>query len=111
LLKRVVLTKAAQELQEPDVPRQVAFTHAAKHSQIRLEQGKETLRPILIHLPATDRCALDHMKSVITLTSFSRGNWYAPHQTRRTQAKHSGKEDHEDAETLCGDGDRIAHVP
>jgi hypothetical protein len=45
-----VLTKVAQELKEPDVSRQVAFTHAAKHAQIRLEQRKETLRPILMHV-------------------------------------------------------------
>jgi hypothetical protein len=52
LLTGVVLTNVAQELKEPDVPRQVAFTHAAEHAQIRLEQRKETLHPILMHLPA-----------------------------------------------------------
>src|SRR5215510_12377159 len=46
MLKRGVLTKVAQELKEHDVPRQVAFTHAAKHAQIRLEQRKEAFRAI-----------------------------------------------------------------
>jgi hypothetical protein len=36
---------------EPDVARQVAFTHAAKHAQIRLEQRKETRSPILMYFP------------------------------------------------------------
>jgi hypothetical protein len=50
LLTRVVLTNIAQELKEPGVSRQAAFTHAAKHAQIRLEQRKETLRPLLVHV-------------------------------------------------------------
>ena len=50
LLKRVVLAKITQKLQEPDIPWQVVLTHAAKHAQIRLEQRKETLRPILVHV-------------------------------------------------------------
>jgi len=51
MLKRGVLTKVAQELKEHDVPRQVAFAHAAKHAQIRLEQRKEAFRAILVHVP------------------------------------------------------------
>jgi len=37
LLTRVVLTKVAHKLKAPDVPRQLAFTPAAKHPQLRLE--------------------------------------------------------------------------
>ena len=40
LLKRRQLVKVAQELKEPDVPRQIRFADASKHPQIRLEQGE-----------------------------------------------------------------------
>jgi hypothetical protein len=43
--------KVVQELKESDVSRQDAFTHAAKHAQIRLEQRKEAFRAILVHVP------------------------------------------------------------
>src|SRR5499427_8530662 len=43
--------KVAQELKEPHIPRQVGFAHAAKHAQIRLEQGEQALRAILVHVP------------------------------------------------------------
>src|SRR5437763_15592616 len=32
----------------PDIPRQVLFTHATKHSQIRLEQGEQALRTVFV---------------------------------------------------------------
>jgi hypothetical protein len=47
LLARVVLTKVAQELKEPDIPRQVAFTHSAKHSQIALIGFRGSSAPAL----------------------------------------------------------------
>jgi hypothetical protein len=42
LLKGILLTKVAQELKEPEVPRQVRFAETTKHSQIGLEQGKHS---------------------------------------------------------------------
>src|SRR5262252_743371 len=50
LLKRRQLIKVAQELKEPNIPWQVGFAEASKHPQVRLEQGEQTLRPILVHL-------------------------------------------------------------
>src|SRR5512145_3195685 len=50
LLERIALTKVPQELKEPHVPRQVRFADAPKHPQVRLEQGEQTLRPILMHV-------------------------------------------------------------
>jgi hypothetical protein len=50
LLERMALTKVPQELKEPHVPRQVRFADAPKHPQVRLEQGEQTLRPILMHV-------------------------------------------------------------
>ena len=37
---------------EPDIPWQGGFAHTTKHPQIRLEQRKQALRPILMHLTA-----------------------------------------------------------
>jgi hypothetical protein len=51
LRKRIVLTEIAQELKETQVPWQVALADPTKHPQIRLEQGKETLRSVLMHVP------------------------------------------------------------
>src|SRR6266702_1216211 len=48
LFKGVLLTKVAQELQEPNIPRQVGFAHTTKHAQIRLEQGEQALRAVLV---------------------------------------------------------------
>src|SRR5215813_13905975 len=50
-LKRRQLTKVAQELKEAHIPRQVSFADPSKHPQIGLQQRKETLRPILMHVP------------------------------------------------------------
>jgi len=35
---------------EANVTREVVFAEAPKYSQVRLEQGKQTLRPILVHV-------------------------------------------------------------
>src|SRR2546429_9698132 len=37
---------------EAHISRQVELTDTAKHPQVRLEQRKQTFRPILMHLPA-----------------------------------------------------------
>jgi hypothetical protein len=37
-------------LKEPDIPYQVAFAHTTNHPQIRLEQRKETLGAIFVHV-------------------------------------------------------------
>src|SRR5215510_3069247 len=37
---------------EAHIPDQVALAHTTKHPQIRLEQRKQALRPILMHLTA-----------------------------------------------------------
>src|SRR5215471_15530689 len=50
LLKRRQLMKVAQELKEAHIPRQVGFAETPKHPQVWLEQGKQTLRPILVHV-------------------------------------------------------------
>src|SRR4030095_467081 len=42
--------KVAQELKEAHIARQVGFAEASKHPQVRLEQGEQTLRPILMHV-------------------------------------------------------------
>jgi len=52
LLKRRQLRKVAQELQEPDIPWQGGFAHTTKGPQVRLEQGEQTLCPILVHVTA-----------------------------------------------------------
>ena len=52
LLERGLLTKVPQELKEPNVPWQIQLADAAKHSEVGLEQGEQTLRPILMHLAA-----------------------------------------------------------
>jgi hypothetical protein len=44
LLECIVLTKVAQELKEPNVPRKVELADTTKHAQIRLEQGEQALR-------------------------------------------------------------------
>src|SRR5215831_12715752 len=43
--------KVAQELKEAYIPRQVGFAEPPKHPQIGLQQRKEALRPILLHVP------------------------------------------------------------
>src|SRR5262245_32321320 len=43
--------KVVQELEESHLPRQVGFADAPKHPQIDLQQRKEALLPILMHLP------------------------------------------------------------
>src|SRR5689334_3601948 len=43
--------KVAQELKEAHIPRQVSFAETPKHPQIGLQQRKEALRPILMHVP------------------------------------------------------------
>src|SRR5712691_6165507 len=44
--------KVPEELEKAQIPRQVHFAEAAKHPQVGLEQGKQTLRSILVHLAA-----------------------------------------------------------
>jgi hypothetical protein len=46
-----VLTKVPQELKEPNVTRQVELAHTTKDPQVRLEQGKQALRAILVDVP------------------------------------------------------------
>src|SRR5215471_2991193 len=43
--------KVAQKLKESEVAWQVRFAETPKYSQIRLQQGKEAFRPVLMHLP------------------------------------------------------------
>src|SRR4029453_13253609 len=43
--------KVAQELKEAHIPWQGGFAETPKHSQIGLQQRKEALRPILMHVP------------------------------------------------------------
>src|SRR5215831_6164012 len=43
--------KVAQELKEAYIPRQVGFADPPKYPQIGLQQRKEALRPILMHVP------------------------------------------------------------
>jgi hypothetical protein len=50
LLERRELMKVAQELEESHIPRQIRFADASKHPQIRLEQGEQALRAILVHV-------------------------------------------------------------
>jgi hypothetical protein len=50
LCKGVLLTKVAQEWKEADVAREVGFAEASKDPQVRLEQGEQTLRPMLVHV-------------------------------------------------------------
>jgi hypothetical protein len=51
LLKRGQVTQVATAWQAPESPRQVRFADAAHPSPVRLEQGKQTRRPVLLHLP------------------------------------------------------------
>src|SRR5215831_13332339 len=39
------------ELKEAHISRKGGFAEAPKHPQVRLEQGEQTLRPILVHVP------------------------------------------------------------
>jgi len=55
LCARILVTKVPQELQEPGVPWQVAFTEATKHPEVRLEQGKQALRPVFVDVPTFHR--------------------------------------------------------
>ena len=50
LLERIALTEVPQELKEPDVPWQGEFTDPTEHPQVGLEQRKQALRAILMHL-------------------------------------------------------------
>src|SRR5215471_11319278 len=52
LLERRQLMKVAQELEESHIPRQIHFAEASKHSQVGLQQGKEALRSVLMHITA-----------------------------------------------------------
>src|SRR5215813_10218513 len=52
LLKRCQLMKVAQELKEAHIPWQVGFAETPKHPQVRLEQRKQALGPVLMHLTA-----------------------------------------------------------
>ena len=52
LLERRQLMKVAQELEESHLPRQMRFAEASKHSQVGLQQGKEALRSVLMHITA-----------------------------------------------------------
>src|SRR4030095_9829584 len=45
--------KVAQELEESHIPRQSRFADASKHSQVGLQQGKEALGSVLMHLTAS----------------------------------------------------------
>src|SRR5262252_416243 len=51
LLTRILLPKVAQELKEPHIAWEVDLAEASKHPQVWLQQGEQTLRPILMHLP------------------------------------------------------------
>src|SRR5262249_10156803 len=42
--------KVAQELEESHIPWQIRFADASKHSQVGIQQRKEALRPILVHV-------------------------------------------------------------
>src|SRR5215510_1684744 len=42
--------KVAQELKDAHIPRQIRFTDASKHAQVRLEQGEQALCPVLMHV-------------------------------------------------------------
>src|SRR5215475_12192363 len=53
--------KVTQELKETHIPRQVGFAETPKHSQIGLQQRKEALRPILMHIPTGIGSALHVM--------------------------------------------------
>src|SRR5262245_5125538 len=44
------LPKVPEELKESDVPRQVQLAEATEHAQIGLEQGKQALCPVLMHI-------------------------------------------------------------
>jgi len=48
----MALAKVPQELKEPDIPWQVEFTDTTKHSQVGLEQRKQALGSILMHVTA-----------------------------------------------------------
>src|SRR5262249_15293909 len=50
LLERMQLPKVPEELKESDVPRQVQLAEATEHAQIGLEQGKQALCPVLMHI-------------------------------------------------------------
>src|SRR5215831_78335 len=50
LFNGILLTKVSQELKEADVAREVGFAEASKDPQVRLEQGEQTLRPMLVHV-------------------------------------------------------------
>jgi len=52
LLKRRQLMNVAQELQEAHLPRQVGFAEPPQYPHIGLQQRKEALRSILMHVPA-----------------------------------------------------------
>src|SRR5215510_11024874 len=64
LLKRRQLVKVAQELKEPDIPWQVGFAHTTKDPQVRLEQGEQTLRPMLVDV-TTRECLLGMIDKVV----------------------------------------------
>ena len=48
LLERILVSKVPQELKEAHVSRQGALADPAQDPQVRLEQGKQALHPILV---------------------------------------------------------------
>ena len=44
------MPKVPQELKEAHIARQVSFADASKDPQVGLEQGEQTLRPMLVHV-------------------------------------------------------------
>jgi hypothetical protein len=55
--------KVAQELEESHIPRQMRFADASKHAQVRLKQGEQALRSVLMHV--TPRVFLLRMIDVL----------------------------------------------
>jgi hypothetical protein len=52
LLKGIALAQVPQELQESDIPWQVAFTDTTQYSQVGLAQRKQALGSMLVHVTA-----------------------------------------------------------
>ena len=50
LVTRRQLMKVAQELEASHIPWQIRFAEASKHAQVGLQQGKEALRSVLMHV-------------------------------------------------------------
>ena len=69
LLKRRQLMNVAQELQEAHLPRQVGFAEPPQYPHIGLQQRKEALRSILMHVPARVFVAAQEHNGVCAQTS------------------------------------------